>query len=400
MRENFVFRHFFDGLAIGGALTECALACWLAGTPPAALHVVALAVLTIVNRRATRRLECESATGLLSGRGSEIVLAVAFTATVSVAVLAAMAGGWAALRLLGALSAEAGVHTGIASEDFFGRAFRSLAMAATGATAVAMAYGYTRGYRRLVVTRLAVPLANLPPPLAGLRLVHLSDLHLGPLADRQALRGAFERVASLAPDLVCVTGDLIDSPAADLDSWMPELAGLSAPLGVFAILGNHDRHVGAERVARAVERWTRWRLLRDEVATVEVGGERLHLLGLEDRRAEEAAAMLPGLLARVPAGETAVLLAHRPSVFPAAAAAGVRLLLAGHTHGGQLAVPGASRLNVARLLVTRFDAGCFVRDGALLHVSRGLGTSGQRVRVGVPREITLVTLVPLAAQAA
>ena len=90
----------------------------------------------------------------------------------------------------------------------------------------------------------------------------------------------------------------------------------------------------------------------------------------------------------------------RPSIFPGAVAAGLRVVLAGHTHGGQLAVPGASRLNIARLLVTRFDAGCFVHDGVLLHVSRGLGTSGQRVRVGVPREITLVTLVPGAARAA
>jgi predicted MPP superfamily phosphohydrolase len=69
-------------------------------------------------------------------------------------------------------------------------------------------------------------------------------------------------------------------------------------------------------------------------------------------------------------------------------------VLAGHTHGGQIAIPGIPRLNVARLLQTRFDVGCFTRDGALLHVNRGLGTSGQRLRLGAPREITVVTLVP------
>ena len=80
---------------------------------------------------------------------------------------------------------------------------------------------------------------------------------------------------------------------------------------------------------------------------------------------------------------------------------GVRAwVLAGHTHGGQVAVPGAPRLNVARVLQTRFDAGQFVRGDALLNVSRGLGTSGQRVRIGVPCEITLVTLVPRVARAA
>jgi predicted MPP superfamily phosphohydrolase len=158
--------------------------------------------------------------------------------------------------------------------------------------------------------------------------------------------------------------------------------------------------VGADRVADALRKWTGWRVLRDEIGTVEVDGARLHLLGLEDRSRRRAADGLPALLARVPAGELAILLAHRPTVFPAAAAAGVSLMLAGHTHGGQLAVPGAPRLNVARLLVTHFDAGFFERDGARLHVNRGLGTSGQRVRIGAPREITVLTLVAAVERAA
>ncbi|HJQ85122.1 MAG TPA: metallophosphoesterase, partial [Candidatus Binatia bacterium] len=83
-----------------------------------------------------------------------------------------------------------------------------------------------------------------------------------------------------------------------------------------------------------------------------------------------------------------------------AAPAGVPLVLAGHTHGGQIAVPGAPALNAARLLVGRYDAGAFTRGDSLLHVSRGLGTSGQRVRIGVPREITVVTLVAATARAA
>jgi predicted MPP superfamily phosphohydrolase len=161
---------------------------------------------------------------------------------------------------------------------------------------------------------------------------------------------------------------------------------------VFAILGNHDRHAGADRVADALSRGTTWRLLRDEVATIEADGARLHLLGLEDRPLAEATAGLPSLLARVPPGEPAILLAHRPHVFAAAAAAGVPLTLTGHTHGGQVAMPGLPQLNVARLFVTRFDAGTFARGRALLYVNRGLGTSGQRVRIAAPCEITVVTL--------
>src|SRR6266436_4203331 len=243
--------------------------------------------------------------------------------------------------------------------------------------------------RELVVTPIDLPLRGLSAPV---RLVHVSDLHLGPLADRAALREALDRVAALAPDLVCVTGDLVDSPATDLDAWMPELARLTARHGVFAVLGNHDRRAGGDRVAAALARWSGWRLLRDEVATVEVAGARLHLVGLEERPEGQAADALPDLVARVPGGAPFVVLAHRPSVLPVAAAVGVPLLLAGHTHGGQLAVPGVPQLNVARLLQMGFEAGCYTRDGTLLHVNRGLGTSGQRVRVGVPREISVLTL--------
>jgi len=161
---------------------------------------------------------------------------------------------------------------------------------------------------------------------------------------------------------------------------------------VFAVLGNHDRRTGADRVAAALARWSGWRLLRDQVATIEVAGSRLHLVGLEERPEGRAADALPDLVARVPGGEPFVVLAHRPSVLPVAAAVGVPLVLAGHTHGGQLAVPGVPRLNVARLLRLGFEAGCYARDGTLLYVNRGLGTSGQRLRIGVPREISVLTL--------
>src|SRR5206468_10749038 len=129
----------------------------------------------------------------------------------------------------------------------------------------------------------------------------------------------------------CLTGDLVDSPATDLDAWMPELARLTARHGVFAVLGNHDRRTGADRVAAALARWSGWRLLRDEVATIEVAGARLHLVGLEERPEGQAADALPDLVARVPGGEPFVVLAHRPSVLPVAAAVGVPLVLAGHT---------------------------------------------------------------------
>ena len=392
MSEKFVFRHFFDGLAIGGALAEWGLACWLVGTPPLWLHLLVPPVLAVVNRLAARRLEHERPVGFLAGVAGRVVLGTAFAAFASACVLGALASVAGVVWLLGALSAEAGMLPGI--EPATGMELRTLGVVAVGLTSAAVGYGYAWGYRRLVVTHLVAALPSLPASLAGIRIAHVSDLHLGPLADRDAVREALDRVVALDPDVVCVTGDVVDSPATDIDSWIPELARLRARHGVFAILGNHDRHAGAERVAAALRRWTDWRVLRDEVATVEIAGARLHLLGLEDRREAEATDGLAALVARAPAGEPAILLAHRPRVFAEAADAGVRLVFAGHTHGGQVAVPGIPGLNVARLVQTRWTVGCFTPDGAMLHVNRGLGTSGQRLRLGAPREITVVTLVP------
>src|SRR5262249_30813687 len=157
------------------------------------------------------------------------------------------------------------------------------------------------------------------------------------------------------------------------------------------------RHADPDRVAAALRRTTDWRLLRDEVATVTVGDARVHIVGFEDRPEPAVAEGLSALLARVPTDAPTVLLVHHPRVFATAAAAGVPLTLAGHTHGGQFAVPGIRRFNLARLLGLGFDAGVFRRNGSCLVVSRGLGTSGQPVRVAVPCEIAVLTLVPVAA---
>jgi len=398
--DQLVFRHFWNVLAVAGALAEWTLWCWLAGSPRAELHLLVPPALALTNRLAARVFEREPGSGpLLDGLG-RVLSALAFAAIAGAGALGATACVWATLQLLGALRAEAGTVGPDLVAELFGPGFAPLAGSAMALVMGAVAYGYAWGHRRLVVTHVTVPVAQLPPTLAGLRLVHVSDLHVGPIADRGALREALDRVVALDPDVVCVTGDIVDSRATDLDAWIPELARLSARHGVFAILGNHDLFAGADRIAAAIARFTTWRVLRDEVATLDVDGARLHLLGLDHRAVPHAVAQLPALVGAVPPGEPAILLAHHPDVFPAAATAGVSLTLAGHTHGGQLAVPGLPRLNPARLQLSRFDAGCFTQGRAHLHVNRGLGTSAQRVRIGVPREITVVTLAASEAAAA
>lgn len=386
-----VFSRFWTSLAVLAAVGEWTLWCWWRGVPAAwPWHLVALGALFALNRSACVAFEVEQHHAPHRHLLGRTLLAVGLTAAIGAVTLGATALVWAAVDALIAFPAQAGLLHERATR-LFGSGF-DLVAGASVATAMGVAlHGYVRGHRRLVVTRLEVPVSGLPAGLDGLRLVHVSDLHVGPVADARGLREAIARANALDPDLVCVTGDVVDSRFADLERWMPELARLQARHGVFAILGNHDREAGLERVARALQERAGWRLLRDDVVSVAIEGERLVIAGFEDRRLPRALVELPAFLTRLPCDQPTVLLVHHPQLFDAAAGA-VPLVLAGHTHGGQVAVPGLPRLNPARLTMTCFDAGTFARDGSVLHVSRGLGFSGQRVRIGVPREITLVTL--------
>jgi hypothetical protein len=395
--EYVFFRYFFTFFAVTGAVAEWTLACWFGLRPPLAFHLLGPAALATANRLSARALRREASVLTLFDRVQRAIFAAAFVALAGVAALVVTVG---VPLILGGFRAEAGVVGARQASTVFGGPLWLLGSVAAIIAAGTVVHGYVRGHRRLVVTATTVELPDLPPALDGLRVVHVSDLHLGPLADRAALCAAFDRVTALDPDVVCVTGDIVDTPFTDLASWLPELDRVRARHGVFAILGNHDRHVGPDAVAAAMARWTHWRLLRDEVATVDVAGARLHIAGLENRSRPESTEDLPALLAAVPAGEPSILLVHNPEAFPAAIGVGARLVLAGHTHGGQLAVPILPRLNPARIFLTPYDAGRFTRDGATLLVSRGLGHSGQPVRVGVPAEICVVTLVRSVARAA
>jgi predicted MPP superfamily phosphohydrolase len=398
---HLVFMHFWSFLALAAALAQWGLWCLLVG-PPAWLgwHVLGPACLAIANRLAAEACDTRDRHPLL-GRAGALTLAVGFGSTVAGLGVAAL---WAlfGLRRLMAAPAVAGplvagplvagplLATPPAGPDTGFEIGARLLVVATG---LVMTYGYVHGHRRLRVAERTLALPGVAGALDGLRLVHLSDLHLGPLADRPAIRDVFERVNALDADLICITGDLIDNPKADLESWLPELRRLRARHGVVAILGNHDRYSNADRIAGAIRRLTPIRLLREEVLELDCDGTSLFLIGLEDRWPAETETILPRLAADLPPGAPVIVLAHHPHAFDAAVAAGLPLTLAGHTHGGQLAIPGLRHLNMARILVTGRDIGWFRSEGHRMHVSAGLGVSGQRIRVGVPRDVTVVRLI-------
>jgi predicted MPP superfamily phosphohydrolase len=262
-----------------------------------------------------------------------------------------------------------------------------------------MLWGFLVGQRRLVVERLAVPTRNLPEPLHGLEMVHLSDLHIGRQLRASRLRRYVDRTNGLGADLIVVTGDLFDFDPEFIEEGCRELARLSAPLGVYAVLGNHDVYTGAEAVAEGLRRFTSIHLLRDEWVWIRRGGAELALLGIDDpgrgwTDRDTDSAVIEHLAKAVPPGVPRVLLAHRPSFFRQAARLGIEVVLSGHTHGGQISPPRPFQHHNVSRLIAHWTRGLFEEGDSVLYVSRGLGVAGPPVRLNCPREITVLKLVP------
>jgi predicted MPP superfamily phosphohydrolase len=244
--------------------------------------------------------------------------------------------------------------------------------------------------RRLVTVRRTLELPRWPSSLDGVRLGLLSDVHGGaPHAGAEAIGRAVERLNEEGPDVILLLGDYIDAhpvwggrlPPEDIAR---ELGALRAPLGVFAVLGNHDwRQAGDDM----------WRALTG--AGIEVLENRsaragdFHVAGLADLRCRRPD--LPTALAGIPAEAPVVLLSHDPDVFPFVPDR-VALTLSGHLHGGQVAIPVLRRPALPSRYGERYARGHIVEEDRHLYVSSGLGTSGLPVRFLAPPEVVILEL--------
>ncbi len=255
-----------------------------------------------------------------------------------------------------------------------------------GAVSVAVGTDTVLGRPRL--RKLVVRVEGLSPELDGYRIGQISDVHCGLHASERRVASWVSRLNGLDLDLMTVTGDLITHGSSYVEAVSRALGGLRAKDGVFACMGNHDYFTDGEYFVRELER-RGLTVLRNRGVVVARGGARLYVAGVDDTWTSRDD--LARALAKRPEGVPTVLLAHDPDLFPEAQAHAVELTLSGHTHGGQLAVPGVRRLSLARF-VSRWTAGLYRQGRSWLYVNRGAGTTGPPARLGAPAELAVITL--------
>jgi predicted MPP superfamily phosphohydrolase len=252
-----------------------------------------------------------------------------------------------------------------------------------------LTYGSYRAYSPAGVTRWQVRVAGLPRAFDGLRVCCVSDLHLGPNADADAIRARLRPMARLKPDLILFLGDYASTWPRGQHQAAQIMAQYEAPLGVYAILGNHDRWLGEGHALRAL-REAGVRSLVNEHITLTRGRDTIYLAGLNDPFT--GAADFGATFAGIPKGACVVLMSHTPDVIDEAEARGAALVVAGHTHGGQVCLPFLGAVIARSEYGRRYAHGLFYRDGTALFVTRGVGEIAPYVRFNCPREIALLTL--------
>ena len=247
---------------------------------------------------------------------------------------------------------------------------------------------------RLVLHEETLVLENWPKTLDGLRIAVISDIHAGaPFIDAEKLQNIVATTNQTNPDLIMILGDFMVTDRVykhpvDPETIAAALKGLHARLGVYAVLGNHDWWFDGKRVWRALDE-VGIRVLENDVSQIQFNGSAFWLWGLSDvtTRPQNFA----GTFQRMPPNDPVIAMTHNPDVFPGIPAS-IALMIAAHTHGGQVNFPLVGRPVVQSRYGQKYAAGHVQEGSKHLFVTTGIGTSIIPVRFRVPPEIVLLTL--------
>jgi predicted MPP superfamily phosphohydrolase len=267
------------------------------------------------------------------------------------------------------------------------RFLRQSAVALSATPFAASAYGLLYSRLDIEVTHRRIRLARLPKSFEGFRIAQLSDIHIGPFMPADEVRRCVTITNQLKANLVAMTGDYLSWDPAPQGEVVQALAGLRAPYGVFGSLGNHESLTDTEESITRLFATQGIRILRQESAPIRLGGDTLNLIGLDDSITDDKVVehlVMPGTVN--------ILLNHNPNDFDQAVELGIDLMLAGHTHGGQLSLEFLRRGLALIRLETPYVSGWYEKSGGQLYVNRGIGTTILPIRLGARPEITVLEL--------
>lgn len=259
------------------------------------------------------------------------------------------------------------------------------------AGAVLGAYAYLVEPRWLEITHPRIHLRHLPPGLEGLRIALLTDLHSGMGASLSVIRRACRAAMQARPDLIAVAGDLAADDSHSFREVLAALSSLDAPLGVFAVPGNHDYIVGIEKWHREIGAQPRLQDLTNRAVLKEYGGARICIAGVDDYMLGK-----PSLESLPPPDQRdlTILLAHNPDQGERSRRDydEVDLILSGHTHAGQVRLPWIGALEMPVENPDLYEEGLRRRPWTQVYTSRGVGTTGLPVRFLCRPELPILTL--------
>ncbi len=325
---------------------------------------------------------------LIGGLGTILLQALEVPAGFQLLMVSGLAFAYGDCVILATGIAYAAFRTPLPTRPERRRILTLASGAAMAAPPVFLGYGLFIGRRQFHLKEVDLPIPGLPPDLNGIRIAHLSDIHLSPFLSRADLRWCVDMANETRPHLAAVTGDLITGLRDSIDDCLEELRRLRSDAGTYGCNGNHELYIGAEAYTAEQAGRLGMQFLRSRSATLKFGSATVNLAGI-DHQYRNAARIDPNLLR---AGEFNLLLNHNPAVFPEIANQGWDLTLSGHMHGGQINLELANaNWNVAQFR-TPYVYGAFREGRSSMYVTRGIGTIGVPVRLGAPPEVALIRL--------
>ncbi len=339
-------------------------------------------------------------TGALAAAGAGVPLGMLLNRSLPRAVMTPVAWavftwmGLAFLLLLGFVATDAAralmaAFAGPQDPDRRRLMARVVAASVSAGSALTGAFAVRRALAPWTVRTVRVRVANLPEALRGMTIVQVTDVHVGPTIGHDFIASMVRAVNALSPDVVAITGDLVDGTVEELGAHVAPIAGLRARRGVFFVTGNHEYYSGVDAWVRELGRLG-VRVLDNERVSLGDGDDAIDLAGVNDWSAKRFDRYKPDLAKALEGRDPArpvVLLAHQPKHVHQAAERGVSLVLSGHTHGGQI-WPWSKLVELDQ----PYLAGLHRERDTQIYVSEGTGYWGPPMRIGTSPEITRVVL--------